>query len=229
MKFFMAAAPHSVAFHTDLEGYLDASAAYIVAKEVSKTSHKETNGEHFHVAADMSDKQYDSFRNTILKKKYNLRGKATKDKPRQYGIVKDVRDETKFLHYTVKSQNIIYRNIDLKTIQDYISKSYIKEEKKDFQQMLLEHLLFYPPDYFLQELRTQNLKLGDNPEVEWNEIISVDKIQVEIVEFNMLKGSKPLCRSRLQFYTNLFLQHHWSLRYQFIYQIVQIINSGRVS
>lgn len=228
MKFFMAAASHSYDFHTDLEAYIDASAAYIVAKETVKDKHKESQGQHFHVAVEMTDKQYDSYRNTILKKKYGLRGKATADKPRQYGVVKNVRDETKFLQYTVKNQNIIYRNIDLKTIQDYISKSYVKEEKKQFQEELMDLLSSYDSSHFFH-LRTQNLVYNQGlPDVEPEEIIDVGKIQTEILSFNMMNSLTPLSRNKLQYYTNLFLQYHFHPRYDFLYQIVQIINNGKV-
>ena len=38
--------------------------------------------------------------------------------------------------YTVKDKNIIYKNIDLKTIQEYISKSYERPDKRDYMSEL---------------------------------------------------------------------------------------------
>lgn len=230
----MAAAPHTVDFSKDLEIYLDLSAAYIVAKETVKDKHQETNGEHFHVAAEMSDKQYDSYRNTILKKKYQLRGKACNGLPRQYGVVKNVRDETKFLGYTVKHKNIEYRNISLDEIKQHISNSYVKEEKRTYQEDLMAYLVqnvnqtLYlgirrPPthDYFIPQSTDE-----EEEEEEEQYTINVSKIQLDILTYHMEHAVKALSRSQIVYYTNLFLQFHFPPRQEFMDQILRILIHG---
>lgn len=217
MKFFMAALSHQNDLSKDLEGYLDPSAAYIVAKEVANDGkHKETEGQHFHIAAEMNDKQYDSFRNTILKNKYNLRGKACKGLPRQYGVVKDVRNETKFLAYTCKDKNIIYRNIDLKTIKYYISESYKKETMFSKYDGLMLHLKSLSSDFCLYYVHEKS----ENPRLcLWN-------IKLEVTKYWMKQGfDKALSKSQLTHYTNSFLQLHWKRRMEHIEDIVSAIDN----
>ena len=216
MKFFMAALSHQNDLSKDLEGYLDPSAAYIVAKEVANDGkHKETQGQHFHIAADMTDKQYDSFRNTILKNKYQLRGKASKGLPRQYGVVKNVRNETRFLSYTCKDKNIIFRNIDLKTIKDYISKSFKKEEKYDKYDGIMSHLMAQEPDFCLYKIH----ELSVEPKL-W-----LGSIKLEVTKYWMEQNfGKALSRSQLTYYTLSFIQLHWKLRMDYISDIVAAID-----
>lgn len=229
MLFFFAQIAHSEepSVREQLEKYITEDARYIVAKETSTTSHKETNGEHLHFAVDMTKKEYDAFRNTVLVKKYQLRGKAQKDLPKQYGTVKNVRDEMKMLSYTVKDKNIEFRNMDLKTIQEYIEKSYKKEEKKTYQQDLMEYLKSFEPDYFMETpktfIQTNN---GDMFSTEVQDI-NFRKIQAEILQHWVMNSSKPLSRCQLQFYTNLYLQFHFPQFGNYVYEILAFLN-GRL-
>lgn len=210
-----------------LEKYITQEARYIIAKETAKGAHKETNGEHLHFAVDMTKSEYDAFRKTVLVNKYKLRGKAEKDKPRQYGIVKNVRDEMKMLQYTVKDNNIERRNIDLKTIQEYIEKSYKKEDKRCFCQDLMDYLKSLSHSYIVDTPKTQNqLVNGVMSTVDVKEI-NFRRIQADILEFWVLNSSKPLSRSQLQFYTNMYLQFHFPQFNEFIYEILGFLN-GRI-
>lgn len=142
MRAFMAALPHdqSANFVNYLEKYIDPMSPYIIGLETAKGSHQDTSGQHFHVCCNMTDKQYDSFRNTILKNHYGLRGQAHDGKPRQYGSVRNVRDKTKMLQYTVKDKNIIFRNFSLEEIQELIESSYHRPEKRDVRKEILQYL-----------------------------------------------------------------------------------------
>lgn len=150
LAFFFCAYHCDISSHIlSLESYIDASASYIIALETSTDSHSEFEGQHLHICADMSEKQYDSFRKTYLVKKLQLSGQAKKGRARQYGKVRNIRDETKMLQYSVKDKNIYYRNYDLKTIQQLIQDSFKKKEVKDFITELMEHLQslhFYAED-----------------------------------------------------------------------------------
>jgi len=62
--------------------------------------------EHFHFLVEMSDKEYHSFSKRVFKDKYQLRGRATKGAPRQYGKERKIRDIQKVARYTCKDKNV---------------------------------------------------------------------------------------------------------------------------
>jgi len=139
---FIIVARHDISadLQINLEHYLDISARYIIAAETEKGVHAQTQGQHFHIVADMTDKEYDSFRKTYLVKKLKLSGQARNQRSREYGRIRNIRDETKLINYTVKNNNIIYKNIDLKTIQQHISDSYISKKPKEFVTEIMQYL-----------------------------------------------------------------------------------------
>ncbi len=192
--FFMSAIPHKEINNVEnmLQKYIDASASYIIAMETSKTAHKETQGEHLHYAVQMDDKQYDAFRHTCFNNTYKLRGRAVDGAPRQYGKVKQVKDETKFLQYTVKDKNIIYKNIDLKTIQQYITSSYKKVDKVDIVQELMEHLVSTRPEIVIDPYEPDNLQ--------------IDKIELEILKYYMCYLKKDITKAYLKTLTSKYMQ-----------------------
>lgn len=209
--FFMCALPHSELDNltAKLEQYIDPSASYIIAMETANgDAHSETSGEHFHFAVEMTAQQYERFRHTVFNNQYKLRGRATTGKPRQYGKVKNVKDETKFLQYTVKSKNIIYKNIDLKTIQDILMKSYVKPDKLDFTNKLMSHLLLIRPEY--------------NEEYSNTHHIYTDTIELAIVQFAM-QHDKLLTKSFLKHQTLVYLQQFMKDRFQHTQQIYAYI------
>lgn len=208
-KFFMSAIEHKEIEKVQimLEKYIDASASYIISMETSKTAHKETKGQHMHYAVQMDDKQYDAFRHTCFNNTYKLRGRAVDGQPRQYGKIKQVRDESKFLSYTVKDKNIIYKNIDLKTIQEYICKSYERVDKKDFVQALTDHL---SSKAFYRDIET----MQDN--------IAIDHIELEILKYSM-QNNKAVTKSYIKHITSTFLQLHLKDREKHIKEIFAYI------
>ena len=75
--------------------------------------------EHIHFLVEMSDKDYHSFSKRVFKDKYQLRGRATKGAPRQYGKEKKIRDIQKVARYTCKDKNVI-TNIDEAELEDIL-------------------------------------------------------------------------------------------------------------
>jgi len=203
MKFFMAAIKHEEKDNIIkyLEEYIDEDASYLVSMETADDSHIETEGQHFHFAVCMSEKTYDKFRKTILVNRYKLRGQAKKGLPRQYGCIRNVRDETKFLTYMTKekNENLIFRNIDLDQIQQYIEDSYKKEKKTDYVDTLMEHLemckhLFHnDPD---------QKYLGGT------QIPEIDTLKLEelVLKLYMDNHDKVLTIHKLRYYVNYYLQ-----------------------
>jgi len=112
---------------------------YLIALEVEPFNH-------YHFIAYLSDAEYHKFCKNVFIDTYKLRGRAgrkgTPDqgKPKQYGKVrKTIRDEELATAYTLKMGN--YRtNMDQKTIDNCLKKSYEKtsqniEQEKLFQQL----------------------------------------------------------------------------------------------
>lgn len=200
--FFFVAVRHSQKEQVieDLEQYIDPSSSYIIALEISKHSHQDISGEHFHFAIkDMTDKQYDAYRKTILVKKYQLRGQAKDGLSRQYGRTKKVRDETKFLAYTVKDNNYICKNIFLHNIQEYIDASYPRNDKFDFTKDLFVHLQKMPNLYIKTYTGTAHSTIDFYP------------LEKEVLDFHMkhpynIKSNKILLLNKLRYYVLSYLQ-----------------------
>lgn len=185
----------------DIEAYLPDEACYILAMETAKDSHPDTKGQHFHFVGDMTDKQYDSFRKTVLVKKYDRKGQARNGVGRQYGKIGKLRDETKLMQYTLKDKNIIYRNIDLKTIQDLMNKSYHKEDKKFPFKELMEHLKANSDSYYDD--------MSDYPD--WKDCkVEFSRIEFDIIQFYLDNSSseKIITRSQLKSITTKYLMYY---------------------
>lgn len=109
----------------------------IIGKEISKTKHKEVDGEHIHVFSHMTDTTYHTM-SQVLFKKWKLRGRAGKDKPRQYGKVTGIRSHDKMIAYTIKYKNIMSTFIDyVNELKDYLAISFVKEDKFCEMKLLL--------------------------------------------------------------------------------------------
>lgn len=151
---FFCALPHDQSSNVidSLEKYLDPLAPYLVALETSSNSHQDTSGEHYHFCCSMNSLQYDAFRKTIFVKKYGLNGQARNGKARQYGKVRNIRDETKMLTYTVKDKNIYYKNYDLSFIQEILQNSFPKIERRDLREEIMEYLANIDKTQYLPNL-----------------------------------------------------------------------------
>lgn len=204
---FFIALEHSYKddFVKDIESHLDVSARYILAMETAKEKHIETKGEHFHFVGDMSEKQYDRFRKTIIVKKYQRQGVARNGVGRQYGKIGKVRDETKLMQYTCKDNNILFRNIDLKEIQELIQKSYKKEDKTFPFERLMEYLKTNSNNYYINEV--DNGWISDSQ-------IEYYKIEFDIIQFciDNSKTEKVLTRNQIKSITTKYLMYYTPFR-----------------
>jgi hypothetical protein len=167
--------------------------------ETANGVHKSTNGQHYHVAAQITNKQWNAYKEFLVDH-YQLAGKNNKQGKAHYGKIKIVRDESKFLSYTVKDQNIYYKNIDLPTIQQYIQGSF-KKPKENYQDTLLEHLYNIRPSF----------------------TSSYNKIDIQQLEKTILmhylqqKDIKTIQYNKLFYYTLTYLQKHESHDIEQIY------------
>lgn len=136
---FMAAIPHT---HF---GYLEETLKeynignYIIANEITTTSHKETNGQHFHFLVQMEDEDYHRYAKRVFKDKFKLRGRAAKDLPRQYGKVNKIENLERMKAYTVKSGNI-RSNMPQEELDGYMEASFEREDKLKIKDELFQKL-----------------------------------------------------------------------------------------
>jgi len=209
MKFLYLAIAHSRKdeLWEYLQNYCHPEARLILAWETSVKSHHETNGEHFHIAADMSDNTYEAFKKTIILKQYNLRGQARDGIGRQYGLIseKKVRDETKFLTYTIKNNNYFSKNIDIKTLQELYKESFIKEDKQTEEQQIMEWLV-------------------NNDMANHSEYIKTEYIEELIVMYYM-KNQRRICKTRLKSLAIEYLMNHLGNRENKIKDILYYIKN----
>lgn len=78
---------------------------WILGRETSKDgTHQSTDGEHVHVLAQMTKKQYESL-NKNIKDKFKLNGVARDGSPKQYGKVKQIRSIDRMAAYVIKDGN----------------------------------------------------------------------------------------------------------------------------
>ena len=100
---------------------------YIIAYE-----HSEKVGEHLHFLLWSEDKDdYSRLVNNVFKRRYKLRGRATKGKCRQYGKVKEIESIRKMMAYTVKDKNVDILtgpHLSKETIAQAFEESYQKND-----------------------------------------------------------------------------------------------------
>lgn len=113
--------------------------AYLVSAEVTKDSHKETEGEHFHFVVQMSVKDYAKFSKRVFIDKFKLRGKALPDKPRQYGRCKKIEDFNRMCAYTIKDGNF-KTNMSESQLQTFKDITFKGKETKLFRDNLMDYL-----------------------------------------------------------------------------------------
>lgn len=122
--------------------YLKPDAPYIIAFESSPR-------DHYHVVADMSISDYNSFIATYVgnKKKWNLRGRAPKGLPKQYGKVLGIKKPDKMVAYTLK-QGAYVSNISQEILTPFADMAFIKDKStadRELRDKCLDHLEQLPP------------------------------------------------------------------------------------
>lgn len=137
---FMCACEHKLYDYLEetLKEY--AIGKYLMAAEVTKDSHSETNGEHFHFLVQMTDADYHKYSKRCFKDKLKLRGKAIDGKPRQYGRVKQIENIDRMAAYTIKQGNI-RTNMTEAQLNAYKQITFESKEEKNFEDELYSFLL----------------------------------------------------------------------------------------
>lgn len=115
---------------------------------------EETPYHHFHFIVEMTENHYHNFSKRVFKDKFNLRGRATKGLPRQYGRVKEIQNLERLKAYTLKDGNF-RTNMTEEQIQKYIDISFKKNEQKTLDESLLNDLYEIFHDYIEIDPKTK--------------------------------------------------------------------------
>ena len=109
--------------------------------------------EHMHYYVEMTEQRYENYRDKVFRSQYKLSGRATKDKPRQYGKVKILNDRERYLSYIMKEKgpyvtNMTQEELDAipewkqKIIPGYKFKDYVqKQDNETFVELLKKEYL----------------------------------------------------------------------------------------
>lgn len=101
---------------------------------------------HIHFVVQMTENHYHNFSKRVFKDKYNLRGRATKGSPRQYGRVKTINNLEKMKAYTLKDNNF-RTNMTEDQIQKYVEMAFKKNDQLTLDENLLKDLYEIFHDY----------------------------------------------------------------------------------
>lgn len=183
---------------------------YLICPEESASSHQDVSGNHIHVLATLTDKQYRRIIHNI-KKLTPLRGRATTDGGRSYGKVKMIRDLERMGAYTLKNNicsehGIIISNFPNDVIQSMKKVSHHKDDVNDY----LPKLMDYISDN-LERIGERNLELYNSAkEVPWQTQSLEAHIKEAIVEFykHGLYPMKPPTKCRMNYLATFWALEH---------------------
>lgn len=112
--------------------------------------HESTPYSHYHVLGQFpAKKHWTNFQKHLIER-YDLRGKASTGKPRQYGAIK-IRDLEKLKSYTIKDGN--YRsNMSQTDLDKYFEASFKKENEKSIADDIISYLDSLEEDPFQRQV-----------------------------------------------------------------------------
>lgn len=138
---------------------------------------------HYHFVVQMSEKDYHKYAKRVFKDKFNLRGRAIKDYPRQYGKIKKIADISKMQAYTLKEGD--YRtNMSLEKINELIILSKQNTRKSTLEEELMNDLIkFDTPHMGDYDLQKRILRFYMNQETKV--IITKSKLNNLLTKYKM--------------------------------------------
>lgn len=183
---------------------------YIIALEKvdGKKTHIATQGEHIHFVIYTDPKNFKRFKET-LKNKYELSGKNGKTGRYAGWINKDkVKDEHKFMSYTMKDGNVVWKGFEEDEIRKLQGESY--QKKDTIIDELMTHLKKYRPELRKEQ---QGTYLNKYKEPVYQDKYDLQKVEIEILKFSMERDRK-ICKSQIKNLTLTYLQLHMEDRFQ---------------
>ena len=175
---------------------------YIIALEKveGKKTHIETKGEHIHFVIYTDPKIFKRFKET-LKNKYLLSGKNGKTGRYAGWINKDkVKNEHKFMSYTVKDNNITWLGFTEDEIKTLLDDSFQKHDT------LIDELMKYLLEHKCEHNKNKCEK-GDH-----GGDYDMINLQMEILKFHMIRN-KRICKSQLKNIALTYLQLYMESRF----------------
>jgi len=182
---------------------------YIIALEKvdGKKTHIATQGEHIHFVLYTDLKNFKRFKET-LKNKYELSGKNGKTGRYAGWICKDkVKDEHKFMSYTMKDGNVLWKGFE----EDEIKK--LKDDSYQKNDTLIDELMKWLKE-FRPELRKEpaGTYLNHFQQPVYQSKYDLQKVEIEVLKFYM-KKEKKICKSQIKNLTLTYLQLHMEDRF----------------
>lgn len=147
MTIELFSSPIAFMFHLDTTGgdpwiplemmddYLPEGKNYILARELKPYCH-------YHCIVDWDTNTYNAFVAKVLRKELGLRGRASKEGPRQYGRVLGIKKPDKMIAYTLK-QGVYTSNISEEILKPYKEMSYTKDSgdvDREIREKLKEYI-----------------------------------------------------------------------------------------
>jgi len=196
-----------------IEQYTTSLTKYLITAERCKNSHKETDGEHFHVVIDWEEKTYNKFKRDIITKIWKLKGQARDGIGRQYGKEK-VENEEDMISYVLKDQvlldnnipNICFQVYTLEYLIERLNESYKKEDKYTLMDEVMNHLKIMP--------------CNCHP-------IDIWKIQLTILEYWIKNSNKTITKSTLNHLTIRFLTQEYKYHQENDYEKILLFILGK--
>lgn len=155
---FMAHLPHKHGDSPMIEYLEEIIQEYDIGGFIIGEEHEPYN--HYHFTVEMSAKDYHKFSARIFKKQYNLRGKATKGLPRQYGKVQKIDNIERMKAYTLK-EGVFKTNLNIKEIEKLQAVAHEKEIDTEFEHKICRKLKFIFPERTpeIPELKLEIIKI----------------------------------------------------------------------
>lgn len=173
---------------------------YIIGYETTPNAHQETEGQHMHFVVQISNHDYHNF-SERLKRKYNLRAKALKDKPRQYGALTKIEKLEKLKAYTLKD-GVYKSNLSEKELKELSGMAYRKETIHTQWEKLVEHLhgVPWPNGYDTQAFINAGRSTFDE---------YARALRRAVIEFHVVnKTQKSLTKSSVESAQRKYVMYH---------------------
>jgi len=208
-KMFMCHLPQDKISELEEELLKQEIGGYVICNELEPYSH-------YHFLVQMNNTEYHNYKQRVFIEKYKLRGRATKNQPRQYGqTASKIRDIEKAKSYTIKMckntdlttgplNQILRTNLSSEEIESAYENSFKKKDLETQKKKIIEELesknwkdISYQTIDYNYELKEETYKLKDQIEDRIIDIllrpqidISFSKTSRDALYYRFIKQSK---------------------------------------
>lgn len=147
---------------------------YLISKEKASGVHHETAGEHFHICANMTDQDYHKLMKNV-KDKYKLSGRAKDGIGKQYGKIKDIKNNIKLLAYCIKDGDYV-TNIPPEQIEEIKKHSYKVDEEANKKVKKTKDWVETVANHIKETYPNKQWNLDDYRDMDWFEHIIFDHL-----------------------------------------------------